>query len=65
MIIDWQQLREQKLVLHMLSFDVRLSMSQVNACTSIVHLIDMLQDESIETGIAAPQEVFGPNEERE
>lgn len=65
--IDWKQLREQKRAL----LEVRKSLCRlpvnvtetderhIDALSSIVHLLDYIQDTAVDTGCKAEEEVFG------
>ena len=61
MNIDWALLREQK------EFLLTVLTRPLDSKTrdGLIHLLDALQDDAVESGIATPQEVFGPDEERD
>ena len=61
MNIDWALLREQKE--YLLTVLTRPLDSKTR--DGLVHLLDALQDDAVENGTATPQEVFGPDEERD
>ena len=61
MNIDYALLREQKEYL----LTVLTKPLDSKTRNGLVHLLDALQDEAVETGAATPQEVFGPDEERD
>jgi hypothetical protein len=69
--IDWDELRKQKLTLLAMRNELvgRLDTAgpisawvcgiRANRLTGILHLIDSLQDEAVDTGFKTEEEVFG------
>jgi hypothetical protein len=62
MNIDWKLLREQKTTLIYLGVKNTLTDHEKLAVNGIIHLIDGLQDEAVNSGTATEEEVFGSEE---
>ena len=57
-IIDWKELRKQKLVLLEIVLTTK-SKKKAKALDGVINLIDSLQDGAVETGAYKLEEVFG------